>query len=205
MTRPAHADPTLWNYEGRGQDDQGRRQAWSVAIVSPYGHDNPTAHRVVDDADDGRLFVWRLACGNSHTYRDIERTFVEPRHAAQYAVPCLTCWPHARPGRESTERRRAGLDRDDIVLPQRRAGAWHRDRWGDPGRVTLAAKLAEEVGEVCEAAVKQAQGHPKAGDLDYGAELADVVIVAVCAADLAGVDLGHEVASKLDVLTGGAS
>lgn len=76
-------------------------------------------------------------------------------------------------------------------------GGWHVGRWGDPGPVTMAAKLAEEVGEVCEAAVKTSQDHPRAGEMDYGGELADVVIVALAAADLAGVDLAARVAEKL--------
>lgn len=80
---------------------------------------------------------------------------------------------------------------------QAAVGAWHRERWGIADRIMMAAKLAEEVGEVCEAAVKQAQGHPDAADLDYGAELGDVVIVALAAADLAGYNLTDTVLVKL--------
>lgn len=85
----------------------------------------------------------------------------------------------------------------DLRLLQARLGKWHVDKWGAPSRVFMAAKLAEEVGEVCEAAVKAEQGHPKADQLDYGSELADVVIVALCAASIHGVDLAAEVASKV--------
>lgn len=82
-------------------------------------------------------------------------------------------------------------DLQDVV------GGWHIGRWGDPGPVTMAAKLAEEVGEVCEAAVKVAQGHPRASEMDFGGELADVVIVALAAASLANVDLSDRVVEKL--------
>lgn len=83
---------------------------------------------------------------------------------------------------------------------QGRLGRWHSDKWGRPSRTFMAAKLAEEVGEVCEAAVKDEQGHPRADQLDYGAELADVVIVAICAASIHGVDLAGEIGRKVAAL-----
>lgn len=85
-------------------------------------------------------------------------------------------------------------DLQDIV------GHWHLARWGAPDQPFMAAKLAEEVGEVCEAAVKVVQGHPRADEMDYGAELADVVIVALASAHLSGVDLGQLVEDRVDRL-----
>jgi|GEM_PF-6279675 len=79
-------------------------------------------------------------------------------------------------------------------------GAWHRRTWGAPDRVFFAAKLAEEVGEVAEAAVKQAQDHPKAAKLDFGSELADVVIVAMSAASIHGIDLALLVQNRVTKL-----
>lgn len=66
---------------------------------------------------------------------------------------------------------------------------WHAWKWGEPPLTLLAAKLAEEVGEVCEAIVKTEQDHPKAAELDLGGELADVVVVAMVTAWRAGIDL----------------
>lgn len=100
---------------------------------------------------------------------------------------------------------RAGERRGEFAQLVDAIGGWHLGRWGDPGTVTMAAKLAEEVGEVCEAAVKVSQGHPRAGEMDYGGELADVVIVAAAAAGLAGVDLEARVLEKFAAISPAAT
>ena len=74
---------------------------------------------------------------------------------------------------------------------------WHEWKWGRPSLPLLAAKLAEETGEVCEAVVKTEQGHPKAEELDLAGELADVVVVAMVLSWRAGIDLQSHVAETV--------
>lgn len=83
---------------------------------------------------------------------------------------------------------------------QNRTSAWHESAWGNPGTERMGLKLAEEVGEVCEALVKVGQGHPKAPQLDLGAELADVFIVLTILASEAGLDLQSCVENKFERL-----
>ena len=54
--------------------------------------------------------------------------------------------------------------------------AWHDAKWPDKTDITLSAKLAEETGEVCGAAIKTMEGRRTEQDLKD--ELGDVLIVA---------------------------
>lgn len=96
---------------------------------------------------------------------------------------------------------------------QGRVAVWHRGRWPSCPLPVLAAKLAEECGEVCaevvtkwESVVARWDG---TGDKPYfpldglRAELAQVVVVALALADRAGFDLASVVEAEVARLEGG--
>lgn len=84
----------------------------------------------------------------------------------------------------------------DVRRWQDRLAAWRGDRFGPPSLPLIALKLAEETGEVCEAILKPTEGHPDADRMDLGWELADVVAVALAAADVAGYDMDAELVRR---------
>jgi NTP pyrophosphatase (non-canonical NTP hydrolase) len=89
------------------------------------------------------------------------------------------------PVAELCEQYRARLDRDRGPLPD-----WY---W--------AGKVTEEAGEAWKAWVRlSGWGRVPGSEADYGAELADVVISAYCAAARRGINLEVEIQAKHAVL-----
>lgn len=83
---------------------------------------------------------------------------------------------------------------------QAEVGAWQRDRWPEDAAdrlavVVKAAKVSEEAGELCGAALKSLPGDGRLTARDVEEEAADVLVSLAGLADLAGFDL-LEVAAR---------
>lgn len=94
------------------------------------------------------------------------------------------------------------FERTSMKDLQDRAVDWHIKRFPDAEAVHVALKMCEEAGEVCRALNGELGRNSATGYGDVCAEAADVIIsTMVLVGRYYGIELYHEVDSKLKILT----